>query len=144
MDLISLESALLTLVAAGLLALSRTTVERHELLLLLNYFVLSVLHPLAPLVFLATSLVAWWAARLAAGGAHRAVVWSVSAPLLVPLFLPKLGWLSGAAEGTQVGNVLGGSRLVLFVGASYYTLRALHFVIEARRRRELLLGFWDY
>jgi alginate O-acetyltransferase complex protein AlgI len=67
-----------------------------------------------------------------------------SAPLLVPLFLPKLGWFAGGGEGTQVGNVLGGSRLVLFVGASYYTLRALHFVIEARRRRELLLGFWDY
>lgn len=142
MDLISLESALLVLAAAGLVALARTSGQRHGLLLLLNGVVLAALHPLAPVVFLATSLVAWQAARLAARGAPAIAVWSAAAPLLVPLFLPKVGWLGGGA-GTQVANVLG-ARLLLFVGASYYTLRALHFVIEARRRRECLLGFRDY
>jgi D-alanyl-lipoteichoic acid acyltransferase DltB (MBOAT superfamily) len=140
MDLISLDAVLFTALGVGLVCLVRVAAARRAALLAANAAFLYLFHPLAPAVFLATSLWAYGAARLAAGGAQRAVVWLAALPLLVPLFLPKLKAFTGDGE---VGNVLG-SRLVLFVGASYFTLRALHFVIEARRRRECLLGLFDF
>jgi alginate O-acetyltransferase complex protein AlgI len=145
MDLISLEFAVVAAMVVVLVALSRSAGEQRGYLLAGNLAILSGFGGsyAALLVFAATSLVAWGAARLAVRGVHGAWVALASAPLLVPLFLPKLPWFTGGAGADQTGNVLG-SRLVLFVGASYYTLRALHFVIEARRRRELLLSFWDF
>lgn len=143
MELISLDAALFTLAVVVGVALAPGLGLRRALLLLANGAFLYLFDPLAPLVFTATSLVGYGAARLAAGGAPTALVWITSAPLLVPLFLPKLSGLAEPSEGVAVGNVLG-SRLVLFVGASYFTLRALSFVIEARRRRTLTFGLFDY
>jgi alginate O-acetyltransferase complex protein AlgI len=148
MDLISLDALLFTSLVVGLVCLVRVPAARRATLLAANAAFLYLFDPLAPAVFLATSLLAYAAARLAAGGAHRAVVWLAALPLLVPLVLPKLAAFAGERGATggsadAVGNLLG-SRLVLFVGASYFTLRALHFVIEARRRRECLLGLFDF
>lgn len=142
MELISLDAALFCAVVVAALALARQAALRRPLLLLANAAFLALFDPLAPVVFLSTSLLGYGAARLAASGARTWIVWAASAPLLLPLFLPKLG-LGAGGEGAQVDNVLG-SRLALFVGASYFTLRALHFVIEARRRRACALGLFDF
>ncbi|HVS20007.1 MAG TPA: hypothetical protein VMT18_15485, partial [Planctomycetota bacterium] len=88
MDLISLEAAAFTLAAVLLIALAPGPGLRRSLLLAANGAFLYLFDPLAPLVFTATSLVGYGAARLAASGAHRARVWIASAPLVVPLFLP--------------------------------------------------------
>jgi D-alanyl-lipoteichoic acid acyltransferase DltB (MBOAT superfamily) len=143
MDLISLEAAALTAIAVVSCALAQRTEQRRACLLAVNVLFLASFSAWAPLVCAGTSLVAWGAARLAARGARRGWVVLASAPLLAPLFLPKLPWFSGGGAEGEIGNVLG-SRLALFVGASYYSLRALHFVIEARRRRALLLSFHDF
>ena len=143
MELISLDAAWFTLIAVLGVALAPTQGLRRALLLVANAAFLYLFDPLAPLVFTATALVGYGAARLAARGAPRALVVLASAPLLVPLFLPKLSAYAAPAEGAAVGNVLG-TRLVLFVGASYFTLRALSFVVDAARRRECTFGLFDF
>lgn len=154
MDLICLEAAAFLVLGAALVAaLPRQALGgtlRRAALLCWNVGFLWTYDPLAPLLFTLTALCGFGAARLAAGGASKGLVSLAAAPLLLPLFLPKLelgalaGWLGGAPDGAGgVGNVLG-SRLVVFIGASYFTLRALHFVIDAFRRRKLPLGLFDY
>ena len=143
MDLISLDAALFAAVVALVLFAVRVRAVQRAALLAANGAFLYLFDPLAPVVFLATSLLGFGAAKLAAKGVGRGVLWLTAAPLLVPLFLPKLSMLHGGGDAGEVGNVLG-SRLVLFVGASYFTLRALHFVIEARRRKKCLLGLLDF
>ncbi len=156
MELISFQA--LAFVLAGALALGALPAgaARKAGLLSLNLVFLASFDARALLVFGLTALIGFGAARLAAGGASRALVTAAALPLLVPLFLPKLDFgsllpglgLADAALAVEaadggLGNVLG-SRLVLFIGASYFTLRALHFVIDAFRRRALPLGFFDY
>ncbi len=143
MDVISSGALLFAAAAAGALLLPLPAPARRGLLLLFNAAFLYLFHPFAPLLFLAASSLAFAAARLAARGASLPLLCLVAAPLLLPLFLPKLPLLAGAAAGGNISNVAG-SRLVLFIGASYYTLRALHFVIDARRRGTLDLGFLDF
>ena len=140
MELITLRALAFLVAGAGLVAALPAGRPRQAALLAWNTLFLASFDPLAPLIFAATSLVGFGAARLAAGGAGRWVVGLALAPLLVPLFLPKLGYF--AAEG-QVGNAFG-SRLVIFIGASYFTLRALHFALDAYRKRALPLGLFDY
>jgi alginate O-acetyltransferase complex protein AlgI len=150
-DLISVEAVLFVGAVVLALLLPLPATARRTLLLLANGAFLYLFHPLAPVLFLAVSLLGWYAARLAAGGASRARVVITSAPLLLPLFLPKLSWFSGlsgsgaaaAAGAESVGNVVG-SRLAYFIGASYFTLRALHCIIDARRQRRLHFGLFDF
>lgn len=151
MDLISVEAVLFVGAVVLALLLPLPTVARRTLLLLANGAFLWLFHPLAPVLFLAVSLLGFHAARIAAAGAGRVRLLLTSAPLLAPLFLPKLAWFSGlsgsgAAAAAGVGSVgnVAGSRLAYFIGASYFTLRALHCVIDARRQRKLHFGLFDF
>lgn len=143
MDLISLPFALFLGLALALTRLPLGERARRLVLLAFNLAFLASFHPLAPLFFLATSLLAWFAASQGQRGGGSLLFYALLAPLLLPLFVPKLGLFAGAAEADAAGNVLG-SRMALFVGASYFTLRALHFALDARRRRQLPLSFADY
>lgn len=117
---------------------------RRGVLLLANAAFLYLFHPLAPVLFLTTSLLGYGLAVLGARGAPGFLMWLVGAPMLVPLFLPKLGALGGfLSSGDQVGNAVG-SRAAIFIGASYFTLRALSFAIDARRARKVSLGAFDF
>ncbi|MBI4879950.1 MAG: MBOAT family protein [Planctomycetes bacterium] len=143
MDVISSGALLFLAAAAGALLLPLPGRAKRGLLLLFNAAFLYLFHPLAPLLFLAASCLAFAAARVAARGAPRALLWLAAAPLLAFLFLPKLPFLAAASAGASASN-LAGSRLVLFIGASYYTLRALHFVLDARRQGTLHFGLLDF
>jgi alginate O-acetyltransferase complex protein AlgI len=143
LDLISLPFALFLGLALALTRLPLGERPRRAVLLAFNLAFLGSFDPLAPLFFLATSLLAWFAARQGQRGAPAALFYGLLLPLLLPLFVPKLGLFGAAGEADAAGNVLG-SRLALFVGASYFTLRALHFAIDARRRRQLSLSLFDY
>lgn len=143
MELLSVHAVLFIAAAAVAAAMPLPLVARKALLLIANAAFLWTFHPLAPVVFLATSLLGFVAARLGAAGASPAVFALGAAPLLVPLFLPKLGWLWSAAGGSEVANAVG-SRAAMFIGASYFTLRALSFAFDARRRGQLTFGLFDY
>lgn len=144
MDPISVEAALLVAGTALLLALPLPAAAKKVLLLAANVLFLASFHWLAPVLFLVTSLLGYGGIRLAVRGAGAAALALACAPLLVPLFLPKLefaaDWFGGDAA---VGNV-GGARLAFFIGASYYTLRALHCVLDARRTGQAHFGLFDF
>lgn len=153
MELISLDAALFVGAAIVLVALPWPGPGRRLLLLAANFAFLWAFDPLAPAIFLAVSLLGWFAARRAAAGAGLGELLLIGAPLLVPLFLPKLPGLAGggAAEGAAgaasaaggVANVVG-ARMAMFIGASYFTLRALHVVLDARRTKTVHLGLFDF
>ena len=146
MDLIGLHAALFVAAAVVLVALPWPGPVRRLLLLAANFAFLWSFDPLAPAIFLAVSLLGWFAARRAAAGASVLELVLIGAPLLVPLFLPKLPGLGGAATGDAaagVSNVVG-ARMAMFIGASYFTLRALHVVLDARRTRQVHLGLFDF
>ena len=151
MDLISLRAALFVGAAVVLVAVPWPGLGRRLLLLAANLAFLWAFDPLAPAIFLAVSLLGWFAARRAAAGASVGELILLGAPLLLPLFLPKLPWLGGggaaadaeAAGASGVSNVVG-ARMAMFIGASYFTLRALHVVLDARRHRRLHLGLFDF
>ena len=153
MDLISLQAVLFVGAAVLAVALPVPMGARRVLLLGANAAFLYLFHPLAPLVFLAVSLLGFGVARMAAAGAATPLLVLAGAPLLLPLFLPKLALFSGASgsiagaaaagEAAGVGNVVG-ARMAYFIGASYFTLRALHCVIDARRQRRLHFGLFDF
>lgn len=143
MDLISTQALLFVAAVIVVLALPQPAVSRRALLLLANAAFLYLFDPAAPLLFLGVSLVAFFVARLAARGVKGVTLFFLCVPLLVPLFLPKLPMFTGGGESTAVGNVVG-VRLAFFIGASYFTLRALHCVLDARRNGELHLGLFDF
>lgn len=149
MDLISLHAALFVGAAVVLVALPWPGPGRRLLLLAANFAFLWAFDPLAPAIFLGVSLLGWLAAKRAAAGARLGELLLLGAPLLVPLFLPKLPGLGGggaAADGGAAGGVANvvGARMAMFIGASYFTLRALHVVLDARRTRKLHLGLFDF
>lgn len=149
MDLISLHSALFVGAAVALIALPWPGPGRRLLLLAANFAFLWAFDPLAPAIFLGVSLLGWLAAKRAAAGARLGELLLLGAPLLVPLFLPKLPGLAGggaAADGGAAGGVANvvGARMAMFIGASYFTLRALHVVLDARRTRRVHLGLFDF
>ncbi|MGQ0552882.1 MAG: MBOAT family O-acyltransferase [Planctomycetota bacterium] len=163
MDLITLEVAGFVLAAALLCALPLPFAVRRLILLAANAVFLAWFHPLAPLVFLVTSLwahvAATQAARAPQGGRGSVRVALLCLPLLLPLFLPKIPFLAdglaragelllgaGAAATTDsvgLSNVVG-ARLAFLIGASYFTLRSLHLVLDARRKQVLHLGLLDF
>jgi D-alanyl-lipoteichoic acid acyltransferase DltB (MBOAT superfamily) len=150
-DLISLRAALFVGAAVVLVAVPWPGPGRRLLLLAANLAFLWAFDPLAPAIFVAVSLLGWFAARRAAAGASVGELILLGAPLLLPLFLPKLPWLGGggaaadaeAAGASGVSNVVG-ARMAMFIGASYFTLRALHVVLDARRHRRVHLGLFDF
>ena len=151
MELIGLHAALFVGAAVALVALPWPGPGRRLLLLLANFAFLWSFDPLAPAIFLAVSLLGWFAARRAAAGASLGELLLLGAPLLLPLFLPKLPGLFGGEAGAGAGggaaggvaNVVG-ARMAMFIGASYFTLRALHVVLDARRTKIVHLGLFDF
>jgi alginate O-acetyltransferase complex protein AlgI len=143
LDLISTQALLFVAAVVAVLAVPQPAVSRRALLLVANFAFLYLFDPLAPALFLGVSLAAYFVARLAARGVHGVTLFMLCVPLLAPLFLPKLPIFSGAGETASVGNVVG-VRLAFFIGASYFTLRALHCVLDARRKGELHLGLFDF
>lgn len=141
MDPLSLHAVLFVAAVAVLLRLPLAVRARRTLLLVANAAFLYLFHPLAPLVCAAASTLAYGAAALAARGPHRVASAAIAAPLVALLFLPKLWWLAGDGDG--IGNAVG-SRAALFIGASYFTLRALSFLIDVRRSGRLHLGYVDF
>jgi len=102
-ELIGLHAALFVGAAIVLVALPWPGPGRRLLLLAANFAFLWAFDPLAPAIFLAVSLLGWFAARRAAAGASLGQLLLLGAPLLVPLFLPKLPGLAGggaAADGS--------------------------------------------
>ena len=142
MELISLTAC--AFVAAALLAtaLPLGPAWRRGALFAFNLGFLASFHPLAPLLFAAASLIAFAAAVRAARGGSLVPVVLLCTPLVLLLFVPKLVDFSAMSAGAA-GNLLG-SRALVFIGASYFTMRALHFVIDARRKRAVPLGLFDY
>lgn len=143
MELFSRISLIFIVAAAIACALPLPTPLRRLVLLLANCFFLFTFDPMAPALFAGASVVGFIAARLAAKGASSAVFGLCLAPLAIPLFLPKLGWLFDMSSGATVGNAVG-ARAAVFIGASYYTLRAISFAIDARRTGKLHFGFFDF
>ena len=139
----SLTSLVFIAAAALLCALPLPALVRRAILLAANGWFLWTFDPLAPAVFLVSSLVGFGAAKVAARGASGWTFAACAAPLLVPLFLPKLSWLFDFEGGDAIGNAVG-TRLAVFIGASYYTLRALSFAIDARRTGALGFGLFDF
>lgn len=135
----------LIFLAAAILAcaLPLPTKLRRGVLLLFNGYFLFTFDPLAPALFLITSLVGYSAAKIGARGGSTASLALCLAPLAVPLFLPKLGWLLDLSGGATVGNAVG-ARAVLFIGASYFTMRAISFALDARRTGKLTFGLFDF
>ena len=147
MELIGLHAALFVGAAIVLVALPWPGPGRRLLLLLANFAFLWAFDPLAPAIFLAVSLLGWHAARRAAAGARLGELLLLGAPLLLPLFLPKLpGLMGGGADGGAAGGVANvvGARMAMFIGASYFTLRALHVVLDARRTKQVHFGLFDF
>jgi alginate O-acetyltransferase complex protein AlgI len=140
-ELISLHALLFLAGCLAAVALPLPAAARRALLLAFNLAFLWSFHPLAPALFLGVSALGLLGCRLAARGAPAALLVLLGLPLLVPLFLPKLPGLTG--EGSGIGNVVG-ARLAVFIGASYFTLRTLHSILEARRQRRVPLGVLDY
>ncbi len=131
---------------AAVVAVTRLPIgalPKRVALLIFNLGFLASFDWLAPVFFLGTSLWAFAAARIAARGISGVALGAMLSPLLAPLFVPKLGLFDAAGATDAAGNVLG-TRLLLFIGASYFTLRALHFVIDAHRKRKLTLPLFDY
>jgi len=147
LDLISTSAALFVAAVVLALALPLPSVAKRTLLLVANAAFLWFFDPLAPVLFLGTALLAYGIAKLAARGVHGVALGALCLPLLLPLFLPKLSFFAGAdsavAGAASTGNIVG-VRVAYFIGASYYTLRALHFVLDAGRKRALHLGLFDY
>lgn len=153
MDLIGLPCAAFVAGTALAVALPLPARGRRALLLAANAAFLWLFDPLAPALFLATSLLGYGAARLAARGAGASTLLLACLPLAVPLFLPKLPMLGGVAAVDATGGVpdvaggvanVVGARLAMFMGASYITLRALHVVLDARRNRAVHFGMFDF
>jgi alginate O-acetyltransferase complex protein AlgI len=145
-DLIGLPCAAFVAGVALALALPLPGPAKRALLLAANGAFLWFFDPLAPLLFLATSLLGYGAARLAARGAGAFTLALTCLPLAVPLFLPKLPYFGGSGAADAAGNVANvvGARMAMFIGASYITLRALHVVLDARRTRKLHFGLFDF
>ena len=141
MELISLRAALFLAAAAVGVALPLPRTARKALLVAFNLGFLALFHPLAPALFLGVTALGILGCRLAARGAGNALLGLLALPLLVPLFLPKLPGFSG--EGSDIGNVVG-ARLAVFIGASYFTLRALHAILDAKRNRRETLSPFDF
>ena len=141
MELISLEALLFLAGCAAAVALPLPAPGRRALLLGFNLAFLWTFHPLAPALFLGVSALGLLGCRLAARGAPTAALVAFGLPLLVPLFLPKLPAFAGGEAG--IGNVVG-ARLAMFIGASYFTLRAISAVIESRRHGRVPLAPLDW
>jgi D-alanyl-lipoteichoic acid acyltransferase DltB (MBOAT superfamily) len=157
LDLIGLPCAAFVAAVALAVALPLPAPAKRALLLAANGAFLWFFDPLAPLLFLATSLVGYGAARLAARGAGAFTLLLTCLPLALPLFLPKLPMFGGAAAVDATGAAAGaaaaaagdvanvvGARMAMFIGASYITLRALHVVLDARRTRRVHFGLFDF
>ncbi|MEZ5979786.1 MAG: MBOAT family O-acyltransferase [Planctomycetota bacterium] len=142
MDLISFEAVGFLAAVFAVLRLPVSFAIRRWALFVFNLGFLATFDPLAPAIFLATSSFAYALARWSVTGPPSWKLWAAGAPLLLPLFLPKLGLFASQA-GDTASNVLG-SRVVLFVGASYFTLRAIHFVVDSRRKGRVALSFVDH
>jgi len=98
---LTIVAALFVAAAVVLVALPWPGLGRRLLLLAANLAFLWSFDPLAPGIFLAVSLLGWLAARRAAAGASLGELLLLGAPLLVPLFLPKLPGLSGGATAAS-------------------------------------------
>lgn len=140
MDPLTVTAALFVLAVVLLLRLPLALSLRRLLLLAGNAVFLGTFHLLAPAVLLLTTLLGYLAARLAARGARAPLLIGCALPLVVLLFLPKF---LVDVSASDVTNVVG-ARAALFVGTSYFTLRALSFVLDARRTGTLRLGFVDF
>jgi alginate O-acetyltransferase complex protein AlgI len=143
LDLFSRHSLIFIAAAVVLCAMPLPSLLKRLVLLVANVAFLASFDPLAPALFAATSVVGFGAAKVAARGGGSVAFAACLAPMLVPLFLPKLGWLFDLSGGDVVGNAVG-ARAALFIGASYYTLRAMAFAIDAKRSGALHFGFFDF
>ncbi len=135
MDVISYPAAAFLAAAVVLLALPTGRTIRLALLVAANLGFLGLCDRLAPAVFLAVSLAAFGLAHLGARGLGSFSFGLLALPIAALLFVPKTGLL-GSAPGAEslAGFAAAFARAPAYtIGASYFTLRALHFAIDARR-----------
>lgn len=152
MDIVSLRAAGFLAAAVLLLLIPAPRTVRLGLLVVANFAFLALLSPGAPGVFAAVTLAAWLAAKFAcrrpagaagetggevaapggAAGNALFVIFSIAIGSL--LFLPKTGWFGGSGGAGDAGFAANLAKSpAYFAGASYFTLRALQFMWDARR-----------
>lgn len=143
MDVISLRAAGFLALAVVLLAIPAPRTARLVLLTIANLAFLALLHPGAPAVFAAVTLAAYVGAKIAASAnatkengtfSPRNITVTIFSLLIGSLlFLPKTG-IFGGASGAASGFAANFAKSpAYFAGASYFTLRALQFMFDARR-----------
>lgn len=145
MDVLSLRAASFLAAAVLLLRLPSPPRVKMALLAAANLAFLALADPGAPLLFLAVTSGAWVLARQAARGTAPVLFATATIPFAALLLLPK----SGVFGVNEAASALGGFAAnfarapALFIGTSYFTLRALQFVIDARREGKPSLGFLE-
>lgn len=135
MDVLSLEALGFLAAAAAALALPTPRAARLAILGIANLAFLALAHPAAPAVFLATTLAAFALARAAARGLAAPLFAAACVPFAGLLLLPKTGLLGEAPGAAALGGFAAAfaKAPAFFVGGSYFTLRALQMVFDARR-----------
>ncbi|MBI3817483.1 MAG: MBOAT family protein [Planctomycetes bacterium] len=139
MDVLSLKAAGFLAASVLLLCIPAPRTIRLGLLVIANLAFLALLHPLAPAVFGAVTLLAYAGARVAAnakGGTAKAAVGIFSILIGSLLFVPKLGiFPDGGGHGAPGAGFAANfaKSPAYFAGASYFTLRALQFMFDAKR-----------
>lgn len=144
MDVLSLRAAGFLAGAVLLLLLPSPRAVKLWLLCAANLAFLYLLHPAAPVVFLAVTVVAFVSAKAAARGGSAWIVGAAVVVLASLLFLPKTELLNFGAAAPATGFAASFSKsAAFFAGASYFVLRALQFVFDARRERTVHFGLLE-
>lgn len=135
MDVLSLRAAGFLAAAVAALALPLPRNARLAILCIANLAFLYLLHPLTPAIFLVVTAAAFAGAHVAVRLDSKWLFVLISAAVASLLFLPKTGLFGGAAadEGATGFAASFSKSPACFAGASYFTLRALQFMFDARR-----------
>ncbi|MFN0207148.1 MAG: MBOAT family O-acyltransferase [Planctomycetota bacterium] len=142
MDVLSLRAAGFLAGAMFLLFIPSPRAAKMFLLAVINLAFLYLLHPAAPGVFLAVTIVAFLTANLAARGGSSWIFSLIAAAIASLLFLPKTGIFGTSGGDSTAGFAASFSKMpAFFAGSSYFILRALQFVFDARRERKVSLNF---
>ncbi|MBL8695737.1 MAG: MBOAT family protein [Planctomycetes bacterium] len=135
MDVLSGAAAGFLAAVALALALPLPRTAKLALLVVANLAFLALHDRMAPGVFLAVSLAAFGLARLGARGISGGLFALLAAPIAALLFLPKTGLFgTNPAALALTGFAREFAKApAAFVASSYFTMRALHFALDARR-----------
>jgi D-alanyl-lipoteichoic acid acyltransferase DltB (MBOAT superfamily) len=145
MDVLSFQALAFLGAAIAALFVARRLGAAVPALCLVNLAFLALADPWAPAVFLAVTAGAWLLAKAAARGMSSVFFAVLTLPFAALLFLPKTGifGVSEAAAGLGGFAANFARSPAAFVGASYFTLRALQLVFDARREGRAPLGLLD-